>query len=562
MAKVLGIEVGYSLTRICEIDYKVKTPKIYKYISIPTPQGVVDDGFMADNAEFVEIIRKVLAENKIKTKQVVFSVASSKIATREIVLPVVKENQLSAMIKANATDYFPIDLSEYEIAHLLLGMTVGENGKPEKYKVMVMAAGKNLIGSYERFANNCGLHLQSLDYTGNSIFQIMKNEVKEETEMVIKVEERSAVATVISNHTLALQRTVVYGVDDAVTTLMRSPVFEEKSYKDALEAMKRKTCIKLALNENTKIIEGEDAPEDSERVAAAKREVTNALTPLVQNISKVVDLYNSKNQDNHIKKIYLIGLGADISGLSKLFTNELGIRTIVLNDLKSINWNRQAGESNPGKFIATIGATYAPVGFINEEKKKDEAQSTNYKIITVLVAVVFLGISVGLTIMAVNRYRAATDEENRLKRLEAEYVSAEAVYNQYNQFLAFYKELETGYRLTEHPNDNLLAFLEELEQKLPADAELSEFTSDDEQATLVMKVANKEEAAKVIQTLREFDSVMDVSIGALDKKDEEAATTTTADGEEVPDTRVSFSVVCSYYIFDPNSQAAAATEVQ
>lgn len=551
MAKILSIEVGYSLTRICEMDYRVKTPKIYKYVSVPTPQGVVDDGFLAENAEFIELIKATLTENKIRTRQVVFSVASSKIATREILLPVVKMNLLAALVRSNASDYFPIDLSEYELAHLVLGGVKGEEGKADKYKVLVMAAGKNLVAGYERFANRCGLRLLSLDYTGNSIYQIMKNECKEDTEMVIKVEERSAIATVIQNQVLVLQRTVVYGVDDAIQTLMRSPAFEEKSYRDALELMKRKTCIKVVLNENTHILEADEAPDENERIASAKREIAASLTPLVINVAKVVDLYNSKNPDNPIKRVSLVGLGSDISGLSKLLTNELGIRTSVLSDLKSISWNRAGGEGNPGKYIANIGATFAPVGFMNEERKKIDKQNVNYRILGLCSAGFFLIMSVAVAAIGLMRYQDALQEQQRLKRLETEYAPAEAVYNTYNNVVAFYKELEVGYKLTEHPNDNLIAFLQELEEKLPVDAELTEFTSDNEQATLTMMVANKEEAAKVIQTLRDFDSVKEVSIGALDKEDmDEAAKDTNH--------KVIFSIVCSYYTFTVEDTTAAS----
>ena len=545
MAKILSIEVGYSLTRICEMDYRVKTPKIYKYVSIPTPQGVVDDGFIAENIEFIELIKKTLTENKIKTKQAVFSVASSKIATREILLPAVKMTQLETLVKSNASDYFPIDLAEYELAHLVLGVIKGENGKADKYKVMVMAAGKNLVTGYESFASRCGLHLLSLDYTGNSIYQIMKNECKEETEMVIKVEERSAIATIISDQILVLQRTIVYGVDDAIQTLMRSPAFEEKSYRDALELMKRKTCIKVVLNENTHVLEEDDVPDENEKIASAKREIAASLTPLVINVAKVVDLYHSKNPNSPIKKVSLVGLGSDISGLSKLLTNELGIHTSVMSDLKSITWNRSGGEGNPGKYIANIGATFAPVGFINEEKKKSDLRNVNYKIIAVCSAGFFLVISVVVAALALMRYSDALQEQQRLRRLETEYAPAEVVYNTYNNFITFYKEMEIGYKLTEHPNDNLIVFLQELEEKLPVDAQLTEFTSDNEQATLTMKVINKEEAAKVIQMLRSFDSVMDVSIGALDKEDKDAAAKDVKEG----DPRVIFSVVCSYYTF-------------
>ena len=41
MAKVVSIEVGYSFIKICEMDYKVKTPRVYRYTMVPTPLNVI-----------------------------------------------------------------------------------------------------------------------------------------------------------------------------------------------------------------------------------------------------------------------------------------------------------------------------------------------------------------------------------------------------------------------------------------------------------------------------------------------------------------------------------------
>ncbi len=485
MAKILSMEVGYSTTRICEMDYRVKTPKVYKYVSIPTPVGVMDDGFVAVNEEFALEIKKVLLEKKIKTKQVVFSVTSTKIATREVMLPAIKMSQVDTLVKANASDYFPIDLTDYEVAGLVLG-THKEEGQSDRYRVLVMAAEKKLVDGYERLADAVGLHLIAMDYSGNSIYQIMRGECKEETEMVLKVEERTTVATIIQGQNMVLQRNLVYGVDEAIQALMRNSAFEENTYGDALALMKRKTCIKNVLSESTKVI----------------------------------------------------------SGLSKLFTNELGISTAVMNNLNTITWNRADGEGNPGRYIACVGASIAPVGFVNEEKKKSELQNVNYRNVAILSGVFFAVLSVAFVIMGKAELGDVKTEQKRLLDLQKQYEEAEKVYNTYNSVTAFYEAVREAYAQTQNPNDNLLAFLAELEEKLPAVSEVTDFSSDSEQAVISLKVHSKEEAAKVIQTLRGFDSLMDVAIGGVNKEEQQ-----TQDGteEEEQEPYVVFSLVCTYY---------------
>ena len=39
--RVLSIEIGNSFTKICEMDYKVKKPKVYKVLTVETPEGIV-----------------------------------------------------------------------------------------------------------------------------------------------------------------------------------------------------------------------------------------------------------------------------------------------------------------------------------------------------------------------------------------------------------------------------------------------------------------------------------------------------------------------------------------
>ena len=120
-AKAITIEIGYSLTKICEVDYKAKTHKIYKSFTVSNGAEVINDGALTASPEYVEVLRRALATNHVKAKQVVFTITSSKIASREVTIPYVKENRIADVVNANATDYFPVDLSKYQLAYTILG---------------------------------------------------------------------------------------------------------------------------------------------------------------------------------------------------------------------------------------------------------------------------------------------------------------------------------------------------------------------------------------------------------------------------------------------------------
>ncbi len=122
--KVLSIVIGTDCTKVCEVSYKKnyknKGVRVFRSISFPTPPNTIEDGYIRDIAVFGEELKNQLKAGKIKSDKVIFSVTSSKIANREVVLPPVKEKRIMEIIKTGASEYFPIELKEYILSYQIL----------------------------------------------------------------------------------------------------------------------------------------------------------------------------------------------------------------------------------------------------------------------------------------------------------------------------------------------------------------------------------------------------------------------------------------------------------
>ena len=64
--RVLGIEIGQNLTRVVEIDYKTKNPKVHSMFSFPTPPEMIDDGVVHADSIFRSMLYSKIKEKKIK----------------------------------------------------------------------------------------------------------------------------------------------------------------------------------------------------------------------------------------------------------------------------------------------------------------------------------------------------------------------------------------------------------------------------------------------------------------------------------------------------------------
>lgn len=520
MAKVLSVEIGYSLIKIIETDFKAKNPKIYRCVNLQTPSGVLNDGELNVTGDLVAIINDALMARRMKTKQVVFTITSSKIASREVILPNVKENKVATVVRANVSDYFPVDISRYEIAYTSLGM-VGEDKESMQRKVMVFAAPQTLLEGYYTLAERCGLTIVAMDYSGNSVFQVIKKECGEGIQMVVKVDERSSLITVLEEGQLVLQRSIPYGVDEAVERLIKTRAYEVADYKEAVELLRRKTCVNRTLQPRTDLAdvdEEEGELDEGEQFASARQQVTGALEALVSGIARVIDFYNSRNYGKQIDATYLTGLGGDFSGLSKLLTNELGMRIVVLTKAEGFNLAKAFRETGFGGYIACLGAAVAPLGFLlsKDTTKKEKGSFELTPLMSVSVLILCLIISIAWFVVAYMPYQeAAADNEfyrGEVQQLAQQYVPD---YMEYTQTKQSYEYMFAAFAQTQLETQYLVEFIEEMERKMPHAFYISTLHVNATGFSMSVTVATKEEAAECIEQLRTFTSIAGLNVNGI-----------------------------------------------
>lgn len=488
--KAISIEIGYSLTRVCEVDYKAKTHRVYRKVTIPTPEGVINDGVVTPTPEYIDSLKRAIVGNKMKAKQVVFTITSGRIASREVLIPFVKENRIDDVVTANASEYFPVDLSQYELASNILGV-VGEEKGSKQYKLLVMAAPKALLENYADLAKALKLELAAIDYAGNSVYQVAKDKVAHETSLVVKIDERSTLVMAVQNSVLTFTRSVPYGVEEAIQTVMDSTRWANTdTVLEAMDAMSMNDCTTFP-------------------------EIVEALEPVSGGISRVIDYYASHNMDAPIEKIYITGIGADIKGMTEFLNNEISFPIEPLRQIEGWKLEQSFRTQFYGGYVACVGAAAAPLGFKKDEKKKKKGKESSagskggFNGAPIAYGVMAVGIVAAVALAAVSwlRWMEAQTVNMELKAQNDRLEEIIPIYNEYVATQASYNLVRSMYSMTENRNEELVEFLEELESKLPADVHVVSFTSRIDGVAINMTVGTKSEAAVAIEQLRTFESL-------------------------------------------------------
>ena len=532
MARFLSIEAESTQIRVGEVEISGRKGRMLQCFCVPVPQGSVEDGQIRDTKGLGELLRQQLNERGIRTKKAWFVTGSTRIASREVQIPLVKKSRIQSIIEANATDYFPIDVTKYVMSYIILGIT-GEKGKKgeeaeqkkaadqeRQYRLMVYASPKAISTAYYEFSQSAGLTLSRITFTGNTVYQTVQEEYTSGAHILIKVELENTGISIIRDGKLSFQRNINYGMESAVETIRSFPQFGDRlEVQDALQLLSEKKWIYPSLDGQI-----------GEEPDTVKSEVTESLRYLVGNISRIMDYYISRNGNVNFESIVLCGMGGQVQGLAELLTQELGQKVELLT--KITRYSVPDTNKNEGLFlyIAVMDPVKSGLNLMEKTGRKQKEVKETLSGAWVVFGVGALA-AVALAVAGVGARIYQTHEQERLNQRIAEEQSIEDVYAAYNNAKSQYDNFQSMYAYTNTPNEGLEAFIQEMEEKMPSSITVETFSSTGSQVSFSMRVASKSEAANTLIQLRTFDSLSSVTTTGIDE------------GE---DGTVTMSVTCTY----------------
>lgn len=542
--RVLSIEMGNSLTKVIETDLGAKSPKIYNSFVVTTPEGMLKDGIVDTDDEFVNTFLRMLTVKRIKTRRAVFTISSSKIATREARIPYCKESKIKELVRTNLQDYFPIDGSQYMFSHSVIGLefeakdeaatgaieekkdekkepltkaeqvkaeldsgTVkvagkSKRGKPIGYKLLLLAAPKQLIQSYEKLAQAIGLSIAALDYNGNSVFQAAKDECRDGVQLIVKVDEKSTLLMVLEDGATTLNRTIPYGIDEAIKGLMQTDIFgDTKDYEKAVNVARTKQVLMPSFEECD--------TEDPKEEFAVRSELTLTLRSLAGGVIRVIDYYNANHNQRPVEKMLITGLGADFTGLDVLLTSEIGLKIRDITRVAGVDIDRIFRGATYSEFVGCIGAVLAPIGFYPESAEEEDRKGRDVNATGNAIAWLVLagGVIASIAMIAVTMVPYMQEQELNAQ-YKARIEELQPVYDMYLDYL----ELENDVKYVEaldsatiNRNEQLVKFMNALESDMPSTFMLNSLSANTGGVTLDATVSTKEEVAYAISKLKQID---------------------------------------------------------
>lgn len=514
--KVISIDIGQQFTKVAVVDYGRKNPKVYNCFAVESPKSAVEDGYIRDKTAFTTVIKDRLTKIGIREKEAVFTISSTRIVNREIIIPSVPKSKIQPILESVAQDHFPVDVTEYTFTYSILERI--NTAEQKGIKLLAIAAPNNLIQSYYELAELLGVSVVAVDYIGNSTYQVVKKQVERGITMTVQINEKATFINIIDNDNMTLQRMIPVGTVDVVDRLLKHKIFEVTDYKEAYDLLCKEKIINPSFDiGNNEVAATMYISNDAFREeVVGKKEVTDSLQNLLSNISRVFDFYNSKYPEKRVTGIYVSGDGAKFRSITKLIYNETGIETQRVKSVLGVTFDPsiRMDQFEQTQFMGAIGAAIAPIGFLSSDRKAGKASASTDKTISLLV----FGSVVASVLMIVASFAIlglATMEKSDLESRIEQLKPIEQLYNQYQNNVAEFDNVYKMHMASCNMNVYLNEVFQELEAHFATTIDIKSINSDGKVISMNISGTSKSDIAKSIQSLKESKYFSDIQISGL-----------------------------------------------
>ena len=507
--KVVVIRVSEKTIRMVHMDNVSNNPVVYGCVRVPTPEGAVVDGMIVNPVEISKRIEKACLEKAIHTKDVIFTISSTKIASRETEIPAVQKAKVESVVMAKVPDLFPVDMDRYIFSYKVQGADYEDEEKGKLRSVRIFAAPSELVESYYKLADEAGLNVISVDSDVNSVFQIVSRQVKEKESvtMCIQINRDNTLVNIVTSDKLLLQRVIPYGVTVFTDAMVAEPVFQVEDYDHAFKVLSSQRVLMHNLN----------SVNPSGDFSTEKRiEVTANGEHLISNISRVMEYYNSRFRHNEINHVICVGSGCSIAGIHELLTNELGVEVKTPDSLEHVRFNKNVTvDAALLQYLNCFGAVFDSVNFVPKAMALREAKKgslTGAIMIfagLALVSVVLVGFSLIMLFSATDEHEITQSRLNALKPVE----------DQYNELMKTESEYKLAQKVEKYIDSNNNHFHElinELNKMVPKSFVIQSIQSTEDEVTINAKSEDKLSSLSLLQMqLNKIENIESVKIDAI-----------------------------------------------
>jgi len=294
--ELFGLDIGSSSIKLVQLEKEKDTLVLKAVGEAVSPQPGMEGETEAHLTETATAIKKLLADLKIKTKNVVLGIPEPKVISRLIWFPSMKESELQAALEFEAETFIPYPRGKVQLDYKII-----DKDKDGRLLVFVIACLNQIIEKYLKTAKLADITPVALESPAVSLCRVFA--ANGSANLIMDIGAKYTVLTVGKSGNVFLTRTLPLGTESFLRAISISLGIEV----NAAEGYRRA----YGLGENE--LEGK-----------VRKAMMPLFEKLVEEIKKAIFSFKEEWQ-NEVGLITLCGGGATTPGFTEQMAKILGV---------------------------------------------------------------------------------------------------------------------------------------------------------------------------------------------------------------------------------------------
>jgi type IV pilus assembly protein PilM len=323
----VGLDIGSSSVKLVQLKEKKGGHSLQAFGVARLPPDTIVDGALMNSAAVVQAIQELVAEHKVKARDVAIGVRGHSVIIKKISLPRMTQEELDDSIQWEAEQYIPFDVKDVNIDTQILTPQGDAAGQMD---VLLVAAKKDMINDFTSVCAEAGLSAAVVDvdaFAVQNAYEASYEPSPAETVVLINVGAAVTNINILANGTTTFTRDVTMGGN----------AFTEEIQKQLNVSYEEAEALKVGGQGETDAV----VPQEVERV------IQGVAEQLAGEVQRSLDFYAATAADSRISRVFLSGGTARIPALFKVLEQRVAVPVEILNPFKAI-------EIDNRKFDATL----------------------------------------------------------------------------------------------------------------------------------------------------------------------------------------------------------------
>ncbi len=311
-----GLDIGTTAVRLVQLTGSGPVKTLYRYAYAPIDARLALSDSKADQQKVAEVIRDLVAQSGVTSKNVAAGLPSQRVFTTVIDIDRLAPNELGQTIKFQAESVIPTPIEDSKIDWALLGDSPKDQTKVE---VLLSSSPNEFIEARLDMLESIGLNVVSFEPDNLALTRALIAPGTAAPTMVVDIGNKSTDLVILMNDMPRLTRAIPTGSEAIIKAAMQNLSIDEKQAEQFV--------FKFGLTKDK--LEGQ-----------IYQAIIGTIDLLMTDIEKSIKFFHTRYANTKLETIIVTGGASALPELPLFIANKFGINVEIGNAWRNVSYGQ------------------------------------------------------------------------------------------------------------------------------------------------------------------------------------------------------------------------------